>query len=60
MAFPLPSSNGSGKAQPKVLEKGRDSIDDKNNECDKDRDNSSLTAYIPFSSHKIPMMSLQL
>lgn len=44
MAFPLPSSNGSGKAQLELLERQRDSKDAMNDECDNDRNLSSLTA----------------
>lgn len=44
LASPLTSSNGSGKPQLKLLEKGRDSTDDKDDEGDNDRNSGSLTA----------------
>ena len=37
MAFPLTSSNGSGKALLKLLKRGRDGTADKDDECDNDR-----------------------
>lgn len=37
MAFPLTSSNGSGKAHLKLLKRGRDGTADKDDECDNDR-----------------------